>query len=181
MECGDWWPGLKDLPLLSDLTVIQVGAWAARPQPVGLCGRLLPSGCTSLQAISRRRRGFVPPEGLFFIRTLRRLDVTLETTTTAADSMGQLGALRDATQLSELRLRGLWPIAEDIEVLSRMRRLRSLKVEHALGALLLETGHAVGRLQRRLPSVAVTCVEPDTTCGTDDERGVGSNDNDADA
>ena len=148
---GHNWPWDPTIPSLVELSVVDPRRefstdWLGA-MPVG-------SVLTSLQAIGKGASAMCPLWGPH-TKTLRRLDITVQA--------GKLDScLQVAQQLSELRLRGAWPTAADIEVLSCMRRLRVLDMEHAPGDSPALAANTMKQLLRRLPYAEVTCLAPDS-------------------
>jgi hypothetical protein len=156
-------------------------------------GLLLCNNLTLLTAIGKGAAAMCP-FGVRYLKTLLRLDVTLISRPPIWDQTGQLAPLGAATQLTEMALRGVSPAAADIEVLRQVQRLRVLNVEPAPHASPAQAANAMKQLLRWLPSVEVTCLEPDTECcahdddSSDDDEGAdhdsadhgGSDDDDID-
>ena len=177
LQHNDRWQWLAELPALADLSIVEPDTQLIRASASPLLELSMGSGLTSLQAIGAGATGLSLPFGPY-LHTLRRLDITLVPATPAGDPTQQLCHLWAATQLSELRLRGAWPGASVIGDLSRMRPLPSLLIEHARNASPAEVANEVLTLQRRLPNMEVTCLEPGISCccGADDNE----DDNDED-
>ena len=166
VEPGNEWPWLAVLPSLAELSVIDATAEFDTVGTVRLFGLRQCTGLTALQAIGEGVAAAALWKGPH-LQTLRRLDVTLQSVASGGEQTGELGPLRAATLLTELRLRDAWPAAVDVEVLSRMPRLRYLKVERALNALAVQAANKLLQLQRRLAFTEITCMEPSDKCDGD--------------